>query len=339
MLKMEPRSCPVCASRDESRVFAPANLESETLNAYSFASRKLPEYLHARLIECPTCDVVYANPAIAAEALASAYDEAAFDSQEEAGHASRTYGAYLARIAARLPDLEGALDIGTGEGSFLRELIRAGFRKVVGVEPSRAPIEAAAPDVRPLIRREMFQTDTFRPETFRLITCFQTIEHLRDPLAICRDAYRALKPGGAFFLIGHNRRAISAKVLGRKSPIFDVEHLQLFSPASFRNLLGAAGFASVTVEPIFNRYPLHYWARLFPFPKRVKPSILRGLKASLAGRVMIPLPAGNLAAVGYKPLTQATTGPGSAGERAPARLCLAEWQVNKTSAPQAEPAR
>jgi SAM-dependent methyltransferase len=307
VLTMQPRTCPVCGSADESRVFAPANLDPAQMNAYSFASRKIPEYLHARLIECPSCDLVYANPAIAAESLASAYEEAAFDSHEEAGHAARTYGAYLSRILPRLPDLHGALDIGAGEGSFLRELLRAGFRDVVGVEPSRAPIAGAAPDVQPLIRQEMFQTDAFPPESFRLIACFQTIEHLRDPLTICRDAYRALKPGGAFFVIGHNRRAFSAAVLGRKSPIFDVEHLQLFSPRSFHRLLGAAGFTDVTVEPILNCYPLHYWARLFPFPRALKPGILRGLKSSFLGRLLIPLPAGNLAAVGFKPPIAAGT--------------------------------
>jgi SAM-dependent methyltransferase len=304
MLTMQPRACPVCGSTDETRVFAPANIDPDALNAFSFASRKLPEYMHARLIECPRCDVVYANPAIAAEALASAYEEAAFDSAEEAGFAARTYGCYLRRILPHLPDRDGALDIGTGEGSFLRELLGAGFRDVVGVEPSRAPMEAAAPDVKPLVRQEMFQTDTFPPETFRLISCFQTIEHLRDPLAICRDAYRALKPGGVFFLIGHNRRAVSAAVLGRKSPIFDVEHLQLFSPRSFFYLLRAAGFTSISVEPLWNRYPLHYWARLFPFPKRLKAGLLQRLKKSFLGRVLIALPAGNLAAVGYKPLAQ-----------------------------------
>jgi SAM-dependent methyltransferase len=301
MLKLEPRACPVCGSTDESNVFAPANIDEAGFNAYSFASRKLPEYMHPRLIECPVCDVVYANPAISSESLATAYQEAAFDSSEEAGHAARTYGTYLRRILPRLPDLDGALDIGTGEGSFLRELVRAGFRDVVGVEASRAPVEAAAADVRPLIRQEMFRTDSFPPESFRLIACFQTIEHLRDPLAICRDAWRALKPGGALFLIGHNRRALSAAILGRKSPIFDVEHLQLFSKRSFRRLLSTAGFTGISVEPILNRYPVHYWARLFPFPRAIKPNILRVLKSSLPGRVVIPLPAGNLAAVGYKP--------------------------------------
>ena len=146
MLTMHARACPVCGSTNESRVFAPANLDPAQMNAFSFASRKLPEYLHARLIECPTCDVVYANPAIATQALASAYEEAAFYSQEEAGHAARTYGSYLKRNLARLPEsaMGAALDIGTGEGSFLRELLRAGFHDVVGVEPSRAPIKGAA---------------------------------------------------------------------------------------------------------------------------------------------------------------------------------------------------
>lgn len=58
MLNMQPRACPVCSSNDESRVFAPANLDPAQMNAYSFASRKIPEYLHARLIECRFCDLV-----------------------------------------------------------------------------------------------------------------------------------------------------------------------------------------------------------------------------------------------------------------------------------------
>jgi hypothetical protein len=48
------------------------------------------------------------------------------------------------------------------------------------------------------------------------------------------------------------------KVLGMKSPIFDIEHMQLFSPASFRNLLAAANFAEPKVQFVYNQYPIQY---------------------------------------------------------------------------------
>ena len=161
---------------------------------------------------------------------------------------------------------------------------------------SRRPSRA----IRPLIRHDVFREDTFASESLSLITCFQTIEHLSDPLSFCQAARQALKPGGALFLIGHNRRALSAKVLRRKSPIFDIEHLQLFSPESIHHLLERAGFSRVEVMTVFNRYPLQYWARLFPFPAGSKQRILKVLQSIPTGRWVIPLPAGNLAAIAHK---------------------------------------
>ena len=199
-----------------------------------------------------------------------------------------------------LPDRNGAVDIGTGDGAFLKELLAAGFQNVVGIEPSTAPIEKADPSVLHLIRQDIFRVDSFEPNSLSLATCFQTIEHLPDPLLFCRQACDALKPGGALFLIGHNRRAFSAKVLGRRSPIFDIEHLQLFSPASMRSLLSSAGFTRIEIHTVLNRYPLSYWAKLFPFPTKLKRRVLGSLRASSIGRWVIPLPAGNLAAIAYK---------------------------------------
>ena len=294
------RACPICGSGEQSSRFAGANVDLEALDGFAFASRKLPEYMHWELMECRRCDLLYADPAPSLEELAGLYNNADFASREEARYASRTYGRMLGRIARKLPDRVGAVDVGTGDGVFLHELLGAGFREVAGVEPSAAPIEAAAASVRPLIRHDIFRPDSFPGASLSLITCFQTIEHLADPLAFCRDAYRALKPGGALFLIGHNRRALSAKLLGRKSPIFDIEHMQLFSPSSVRKLLEAAGFADVEVRTVYNQYPVRYWAQLFPFPRRMKTILLGFLAKGPLGRPIIPLPAGNLAAVAYK---------------------------------------
>jgi SAM-dependent methyltransferase len=299
-IPLAARTCPICDSRDASRLFAEANVDERGLDAFAFASRKLPEYMHWRLAECTRCDLLYVDPAPPLEELASLYREADFDSREESGLASRTYGRFLPRIVKRLPDIDGAVDVGTGDGAFLKELLAAGFRGVAGIEPSAAPVAAADPSLRPLIRHDIFRPDSFPAGSLSLITCFQTIEHLADPLAFCRDARRALKPGGALFLIGHNRRAFSAKLLGRKSPIFDIEHMQLFSPDSARNLLKAASFADVEARTVHNRYPIRYWARLFPFPKAIKARLLNLLKTNPLGRTVIPLPAGNMAWIAYK---------------------------------------
>jgi len=299
-ISLQSRPCPICGAREPSQLFAEADVGLDQLDQFAFASRKLPEYMHWQLWECRHCDLVYADPAPRPEDLPGLYREADFDSRQEARHASRTYGRFLSRIVPKLPDRNGAVDIGKGDGAFLSELLAAGFENVVGIEPSTAPIKAAEPSIRPLIRHDIFREGSFAPESLSLITCFQTIEHLSDPLSFCRAAKRALKPGGGLFLIGHNRRAFSAKVLGRKSPIFDIEHFQLFSPASIRHLLESAGFSCVKVMPVFNRYPVQYWARLFPFPAGSKPRILKLFQSLRLGRWVVPLPAGNLAAIALK---------------------------------------
>lgn len=299
-MEMVIRDCPVCGSNDESHVFAEADFDPTRWDRFAFAARKLPEYMHYRLIACPVCDLIYASPIPTLDTLAEAYREAAFDYADEERHASRTYAAFLPRLMEQLPDRVGALDIGTGTGTFLEQLLASGFTEVVGVEPSRAPLAAARSDIRPLIRHGLFRREDFAPEQFRLITCFQTIDHVYDPFALCRDANALLKEDGALFLICHDRRALSARLLGLKSPIFDIEHLQLFSARSASFLLERCGFVDIEIKTVVNRYPLHYWWKLFPLPDRPKRAALAALKKTGLGSLPISLPAGNLAAIGFK---------------------------------------
>ena len=299
---MEERLCPVCASTDVSHVFAAERLHLDNLNSFAFASRKLPEYMNFRLIECPGCDLVYATPIFTPEHAEEAYNDASFDSGVEAAYAARTYARYLTHILPRLPDRAGALDIGTGDGAFLQELIQAGFTGVVGVEPSAAPIAAAPETVKPLIRHTVFREEDFEPESFRLITCFQTVEHMHGILDMAQSMFRLLKPGGAVFIICHNRRGTLNTMLGARSPIRDIEHLQLFSPSSLTALLTRSGFGRIRIRPIVNCYPISYWMRLSPLSVRAKEVAARGLRALRLDTVPLSVPVGNLMGVGYKPI-------------------------------------
>ena len=315
---MRSRACPVCGSDSHHRVYAEARFDPSALDEFAFASRKLPEYMHYRLNECRRCDSLYANPLPTEETLQRAYVDAAFDSGEEARFASLAYGEFLPRILRRIGDPDGALDIGTGDGAFLEQLERHGFRNLVGVEPSAAPVAQAKPHIRGLIRQTPFRSTDFTPGSFSLVTCFQTLEHVPDPQSLCRQAHTLLRNGGALFVVSHNRRALSARLLGRKSPIFDIEHLQLFSPRSLQYALQRSGFHDIELLPVNNRYPLRYWLKLLPLPAPLKAEVLGRLRASRLGQLPITLAAGNFAAIAYKrvPATQRA----GAATRAPASV-------------------
>jgi SAM-dependent methyltransferase len=298
--RLVARACPVC-SATSGRELAPASIDPARLDEYAFASRKFPEYMHHRLVECATCDAVYANPVFDLGDLDAAYDAAAFDSKEEAAFASRTYAGLVRPLLARLPATSAALDIGTGEGSFLEELLDLGFGRVCGYEPSAAPLAAASKRVRSLIVHDVFDAERAAGDgPYDLITCFMTIEHVPDPAQLCRDALGLLVPGGALAIVCHDRRAPVNRLLGAHSPIMDIEHLQLFSRASARELLERSGFEDVRVRRITNRYPLHYWLKLAPMPSHLKRALVAAARRGPLRSLSPSLPVGNLLAIGVR---------------------------------------
>jgi SAM-dependent methyltransferase len=292
------RDCPLCGSA-KFNVFADSNIRAQEFTELAFASRKLPEYMHPRMVRCFSCELLYANPVLNPSVLGAAYKEAAFDSQRESKLASITYRALIETKINHL--VRGsALDIGAGDGAFLEQLVNLGFHEVIGVEPSDAPIAAASPSTRKLIRHGIFRGGEFQDETFDLVTCFQIMEHVPDPLLMTRDIFALLRSGGMFFAVVHNSRALSARLLGTKSPIFDVEHLQIFHRETVVQLMHRAGFTDIAVCSIWNRYPAEYWIRLFPFPGAVKKALMSLAGSSKLGQIQISIPAGNLAVFGFK---------------------------------------
>ncbi len=253
-----------------------------------------------KLLNCARCGVLYASPAFVPEFLSDAYREASYDSGEEAQYAAETYAGELGSIVASLGDHEFALEVGAGNGAFLPHLQAAGFRKVVGIEPSELAVATAAPSVRPLIKLGMFQAGDFEPASVDLFSCFQTIEHVEDPRSLCSAAFELLRPNGAIFLVSHDYNSWVTRLIGEKSPIFDIEHLQLFCPGSLRFLLTACGYQDIRIGTIWNRYPLSYWIKLLPGPTGLKRSIIALSRKFLIGRMPVSLNIGNIYAVGFK---------------------------------------
>ena len=296
------RDCPACgAGADESEPFLSDSRDERLLSASSFASRKIPEFMSHPMVRCRTCDLVYVDRPPSVEDLAASYHAADYDSAEEAEDAAGAYARAVEPVLAKLRDRGAALEIGTGTGAFLDCLSQAGFRDLVGIEPSIAAIAGAPAHRRPWIREGIFEGSHFEPQSFDLICCFMTLEHVRDPGALVSAAHRLLRPGGAFVAVTHNRRAWLNRILGRRSPIIDIEHMQLFSPESATGLLRRNGFVDVGSASFSNRYRPSYWLRLLPISRSVKAWLTQRLRGSWLDNGRVTLNVGNFMSWGSKP--------------------------------------
>ena len=299
---MQQRDCPVCGEpASTAALFMQRTLDETRLTKDSFASRKLPEFMSYHLVRCQKCTTVFASEAPGGSALAQAYHEADYSTADEATFAAAVYRKALEPFLDKLPGRGVALEIGTGTGVFLTHLRQLGFREPVGIEPSEAAIAAAAEDVKPCIREGVFIGDEYPPGTVSFICCFQTLEHVPEPRGFVEAALRMLEPGGMLALITHDYTAPINRLLGRRSPIIDIEHLQLFNPESLRHLVSAAGYALDGIVSIRNIYPLSYWMSLLPAPIPLKRATLAGLKAAQLAHRPIGINVGNLLTVARKP--------------------------------------
>jgi SAM-dependent methyltransferase len=297
--KLDARSCPICGSPSEkSRLFLDRSIDLTRITDASFASRKLPEYMSHRLVRCADCTTIYAVEGPSPEILAAVYRDASYDSAVEAEMAATTYADILAPHVALLPRRGALLEIGTGTGVFLARMEKAGFQTRIGIEPSQAAIEAADPDVKPLIREGIFDPADFAPGSISMICCFQTLEHVPDPRKLVEDSFNLLEPGGLLALITHNADGALNRLLGRRSPIIDIEHLQLFSPDNMRFLLQKANFERIGIGSLSNTYPLRYWLRLAPLPMKQK--ILAIADSTGIGRLSVSANVGNIVTTAWK---------------------------------------
>jgi SAM-dependent methyltransferase len=301
-ISFAPRPCPLCgASADRAAPFLTDSRDESRLTDFSFSSRKTPEYMSHAMVECPDCDLAYVDRPPVADALAENYHRADYDSAREAEDAADAYARALSPVLAKLARRDAALEIGTGTAAFLARLSDAGFAKLVGVEPSTAAIDAAPVERKAWIREGIFQESDFAPASFDLICCFMTLEHVLDPSELVQSAFHLLRRGGAFVAVTHDRRAWLNRLLGRRSPIVDVEHMQLFSERSSSELLSRNGYVDVGGASFRNAYAPSYWVRLAPVPTPLKSLAIAAIKATPLDRARVPMNVGNFLSWGFRP--------------------------------------
>jgi SAM-dependent methyltransferase len=291
---LAPTVCAICGTPGNAEELYPATLTADAFTAAVFSARRLPDRVHYRLVNCRVCGLVRSDPVLSSDGLAKLYAASTFDYAGELAGLRVTYGRALATAAELTPTRAGLLDIGTGSGFVLELAHDAGWSGVRGVEPSADAIAEARPDIRPRIVADVMRSGLFEAASFDAVTMFQVLDDMPDPADLLVQCRRVLRPGGVVLAFNHNVTAWSARLLGERSPIIDVEHTYLYSPRTMRRLFEQAGYEVASVTPVRNTYSMSYLAQLLPLPDRPKAGLLARLRGSRAGTFKATVPLGNL---------------------------------------------
>lgn len=158
------------------------------------------------------------------------------------------------------------LDIGCGIGLFLQSAKKFGL-KATGVDMSKASVVYARSQGLD-VRIGKIEKQFFRPRSFDVITLFQTIEHIEDPLLMLKKIYSLLRKNGVLVMTTPSEESFMAKVLGKNWFGYrNIEHQYFFNKQSLETMQKKVGFKKVKIHTQHGRILTVPWVliRLFDY--------------------------------------------------------------------------
>jgi SAM-dependent methyltransferase len=292
--------CPICSTYSNSKAVYPSNVNVETFNAEVFSARRLPDRQHYQWVRCFSCGLLRSDPVLEVN-LTQLYEESTFDYSTEVSGLKKTYLGLVRKALGNNFPTRSIFEVGGGNGFFLEAAKDFGFEKIAGVEPSHAAINAAREDVKPYLVASMMSSSVLPKNSFQVGAMFHTLDHLQDPIQTLEDCLEALESGGTLVVAVHNERSWSARLLGERSPIIDVEHTYLYSLKTGIQLFQKAGFINVQSGSYNNHYSLAYILHLLPISRKFRKLVLGSWVGQLLSKIKLVVPLGNMWIAGEKP--------------------------------------
>ncbi len=293
--------CALCGSTrtDDYEIVYPANYQTSDVGAL-FSARRLPDRIHAQIVKCKRDGQVRSTPVLDQDVLNSLYQRSEFNYQHEVANLTKTYLNALALILPKLKKTDRILEIGCGNGFVLTGLVKQGYTQVYGVEPSQQAVALAPKFLKSRIKIKPFSASLFPKHSFQLIFLMQTLDHIPDPVQFLKECDELLKPGGYILSYHHNVDSWSAKLLGEKSPIFDIEHTYLYSHRTTKLLFLKNRYQVMQLLSPTNSLSIYHLLWLIPFSAQIKKFFLGLSFTKVFQQLSIQIPLGNTCIVAKK---------------------------------------
>ena len=198
---------------------------------------------HPQIVACNHCGHVYANPRWAEDEVVAAYTAVEDETYvvERSGR-ELTFDKHLAALEQHVGPANGRslLDVGAYIGVFV-EVAQANGWQACGIEPSAwAAAEAQRRGLNVIQGTQ--DAPALQGSQFDVITMWDVIEHVAEPLTEVQKAHQLLKPGGWLVIHTMDVHSPVARLMGSRWPWLMDMHLHYFSQQSMAYMLENVGF-------------------------------------------------------------------------------------------------
>ncbi len=261
-LSREETDCPLCGSPECSPLLAaPDFLSNDNRPCWT-------------VVRCRACGLCFTNPRPAPADIGRFYADD-YGPHRPVQHAAnskrreRRWSSLVAHMQGRRPERwhirpQGQcrlLDFGCGNGAFLQQMHRRGWN-VLGLDASVGVVERILCELQlPALTGTLPHTQLV-PESFDLITMWQSLEHVHRPLDVLHHAHELLSPGGRLIVSVPNIDSDAFRWFGASWFGLDVpRHLTHFAPATLQEMVRRAGFRVGSVRMVRHKSWLQASAR------------------------------------------------------------------------------
>lgn len=196
------------------------------------------------LFRCRECGFIFADGADLRElvALYSSLDDPGYIDTLEPRTLQMRW--LMSSALAARPQAKTMLDVGAGAGLLVKEGKARGL-DAVGVEPSRALVQAGIEKFQVQLHAGEYPHPALAGRTFDLVFLIDVIEHVADPVGLLKHLAAALAPGGALVLVTPDVRSLCAHLPGQRWWHFRLAHVGYFDRQTLGKAAAAAGLRPV----------------------------------------------------------------------------------------------
>ena len=232
--------CPVCNSEN----YEPVTKDWQNIQGKQYTFQ---------LVKCQDCGLIYVNPRLDREKIigtagGGAWSQAALVNRGIYKHGIQHLKSLLTRsnLSQNRNPKYKLLDIGCGYGAFLDSAQQMGFA-VAGVEIDKQIAEKARASGF-VVYDDYLENLELPANNYDVITLWDVIEHVPDPVSLLAECHRLLKPGGILFYHTGNAKfqvtkgRILAKLRPNRGPNnVPIQHILHLDDTTSRYLLNRAG--------------------------------------------------------------------------------------------------